>query len=102
VVAGNVRELENIIDRAAVLSEGSVISRTAIMLPRPATDAEGTFREAKAKLIGQFETSYIRGQLAANNGNVSRAARAAGKNRRAFFELIRKHNINVESIKLSS
>jgi transcriptional regulator of acetoin/glycerol metabolism len=37
--------------------------------------------------------------MVTHQGNVTQAARAAQKNRRAFWELIRKHNIDVRSFK---
>jgi DNA-binding NtrC family response regulator len=43
--------------------------------------------------VAQFETSYIRAMLQAHNGNITKAARASLKNRRAFWELMRKHNL---------
>jgi two-component system response regulator GlrR len=48
------------------------------------------------RIISQFERSYVEDLLVVYHGNISRAARAAGKNRRAFWELIRKHGITVE------
>jgi DNA-binding NtrC family response regulator len=53
-----------------------------------------TFRQAKAKAVAHFEAAYVSTLLARCAGNVSRAARAAGKHRRAFWELIRKHGID--------
>ena len=47
-------------------------------------------------VIDEFERSYIERMLAAHGGNVTHAAHAAKKNRRAFFELIRKHKIAAE------
>ena len=47
-------------------------------------------------MVRQFERSYLEQLLSANNGNVTHAARAAQKNRRAFFELMRKHSITPE------
>ena len=41
----------------------------------------------------QFERGYIERLLASCGGNVTHAAIQAGKNRRAFFELMRKHDI---------
>jgi DNA-binding NtrC family response regulator len=96
---GNVRELEHVIERAALLSVGPVIAESDIALPRQGSSAKCSFQEAKARVIGQFELGYLRGLLAAHGGNVTRAAQAAGKNRRAFFELLRKHNIDVQSFK---
>jgi len=52
------------------------------------------FNQAKAELIEKFETQFIRDLLLLQKGNVTRAAAAAGKNRRAFWELMRKHDID--------
>jgi two-component system, NtrC family, response regulator GlrR len=43
--------------------------------------------------VKDFERHYIERLLSECDGNVSRAARMAQKNRRAFFELMRKHEI---------
>jgi DNA-binding NtrC family response regulator len=97
---GNVRELEHAIERAVVLSERPIIRSEDILLPRMETSArEGSFQEAKAQVVEQFERSYIERLLRAHRGNISRAAQAAQKNRRAFWQLIRKHRINVQSFK---
>jgi two-component system response regulator GlrR len=58
-----------------------------------------SFQDAKAQVIRRFERTYLERQLRACSGNVSRAARASGKQRRAFFELVRKHNIDVEQFR---
>jgi two-component system response regulator AtoC len=47
-------------------------------------------------MIASFERSYLEQLLASHGGNVTRAAVAAKKNRRAFFELMRKHRIRSE------
>jgi DNA-binding NtrC family response regulator len=97
---GNVRELEHVVQRAVVLSEHAVIPGVDIGLPgRRATESPKSFKEEKAEAIAQFERSYIEGLLVAHQGNISRAARAAQKNRRAFWQLIRKHRIDVHSFK---
>ncbi|WP_419694207.1 sigma 54-interacting transcriptional regulator [Mesorhizobium muleiense] len=51
-------------------------------------------REAKQKVIVSFERDYIERALGRANGNISEAARASGKHRRAFFELMRKHGFD--------
>ena len=91
---GNVRELEHVIEGAVILGDGTTLTAGDLLLP----DAEGStapppFREAKASVVARFESRYIRKLLLAYRGNVTRAAQAAGKNRRAFFELMRKHSI---------
>jgi DNA-binding NtrC family response regulator len=96
---GNVRELEHVIERAAVLASGPLVLERDLAIPHSDSASRWSFQEAKARLIDQFEKSYIRSLLLAHRGNITRAAQAAGKNRRAFFELIRKHHIDVQSFK---
>jgi DNA-binding NtrC family response regulator len=58
-----------------------------------------SFQEAKNRMVEQFEKTYIKGLLLSNHFNISRSAQAAQKNRRAFWELIRKHHISVQGLK---
>lgn len=97
---GNVRELEYVIQRAVLFSEKKVIHDVDIDLPHQnAAECQESFKEAKAKVIEHFERDYIQGLLLAYRGNISRAAQAAQKNRRAFWQLIRKHRIDVQSFR---
>jgi len=95
---GNVRELSNVIERAVLFSRDSLILDSDLNLPDGAEQKEGaeSFRDAKARTVKAFERSYIERLLSANSGNVTRAAEAAKKDRRAFFELMRKHRITPE------
>jgi len=91
---GNVRELENVIQRVVVLAGHKTIGPDDIPIgDREAKLEEQSFQQLKAKAIDQFEQSYVRRLLLIHEGNITRAARAAGKDRRAFWELMRKHNI---------
>jgi two-component system response regulator GlrR len=97
---GNIRELENVIERAIVFSKESVIQGADIVLPRSETTAyQESFKVAKTKTISQFEKDYIKGLLLSNQGNITKAAKAAQKNRRAFWALIRKYKIDIQSFK---
>ena len=92
---GNVRELKHVIERAVLLTRSTAIDAGDIDLHAPDTargDAE-SFRAAKARVVESFERGFIEQLLAAAGGNVTHAAQAAGKNRRAFFELMRKYRI---------
>jgi two-component system, NtrC family, response regulator GlrR len=100
---GNVRELEHLVQRVVVLSRQSVIEACEIpVADPPVTPAPiGTFRHDKAQSVAAFEKHYLRTILQSHQGNITKAARAAGKNRRAFWELIRKHKISVDCLKPS-
>lgn len=94
---GNIRELENTVQRAVILSKSVVLDAADIDLP-PANAGLGnvmSFQEAKNRFI----RTYITELLENHEGNISRAARAARKNRRAFWELMRKHDISAERFK---
>lgn len=96
---GNVRELENVIERAVIFSRQSFIQKADIQLPPSGPSPQESFKTAKAKAVEQFERKFIQGLLLANGGNITQAARAADKNRRAFWELIRKHKIDIPALK---
>jgi len=59
-----------------------------------ATLGDESFRQFKSRIVAAFERGYIEGLLRRSMGNISQSARLAHKNRRAFFELIRKHGID--------
>lgn len=70
-----------------------------VRLRRVFENRHQTFGEVKAKLIAEFESQYVKDALAMQNGNVARAAAASGKNRRAFWEIMRKHKISAKAFR---
>ncbi|UHL63925.1 hypothetical protein LSG25_18160 [Paralcaligenes sp. KSB-10] len=60
---------------------------------RCATSKE-SFQAAKSKVVERFERAYITAALGRHSGNIAMAARAAQKHRRAFWALMRKHQID--------
>ncbi|HEX7312752.1 MAG TPA: sigma-54 dependent transcriptional regulator [Pyrinomonadaceae bacterium] len=96
---GNVRELENVVRQAVVMSPGELIRASDLQL---GSDAQSEARRpsrreslkaAKSRVIEEFERNYLSEVLDECGGNISRAARAAQKDRRTFFGLLKKYNL---------
>jgi two-component system, NtrC family, response regulator GlrR len=95
---GNVRELENVVRRALLMLPPESRNLDAFDIACPAVVAvdqpmNATFREARAKVLAEFERSFLVGLLDRHRGNVTRAAREAGKDRRALGRLLKKYEI---------
>jgi two-component system response regulator AtoC len=94
---GNVRELQNVIQQVAVLSDSEKIQPEdlPIMLAHPTiAGKQKSFAQRKASVIAEFEKHYLTDLLKSHRGNVTHAAQEAGKDRRAFGRLIKKHQID--------
>ena len=94
---GNVRELFNVVQRASLFSEGPLILPHHISLPVPdpaVDDLAHNFRHCRTRAIEEFEKRYVEELLRKHEGNVTRAAQEAGKDRRAFGRLKKKYRIN--------
>jgi two-component system response regulator GlrR len=100
---GNVRELEHAMARAVLMCTGDAIGPEELDLPQAGCPAPGTesFQSAKARAVKDFERLYIERMLLLHRGNISRAAEASAKNRRAFWQLIRKHRIDASRYRAS-
>ncbi len=93
---GNVRELEGVIERAVILTSESVLQPEnidLIDLVKSKVSEIGSFRDAKAQTIEQFERSYLTNLLSVHRGNITWAAKQAGKDRRGFQRLLRKYSL---------
>jgi DNA-binding NtrC family response regulator len=97
---GNVRELESVMTRALTFARSPILKAEDIQLPSaPAAQSAGprSLREAKTTTIDNFERRYLASLLIQYQGNVTRAAKAAGKERRSFQRLLRKHHLDRQS-----
>jgi two-component system response regulator GlrR len=95
---GNVRELENILTRAIVLCDREMIELRDLNLPDDGVVEENqSFQTTKSRVMQRFEHDFLATALRASQGNITQAARAVKKNRRAFWELLRKHGLLAEA-----
>jgi len=95
---GNVRQLRNVVERVVALGDGGPITISSLpselqtALPTGKGFSNGlsdpstlTYAEAKEEALLAFRAWYLDGLIDAHGGNVSRAARAAGVNRRTVY-----------------
>ena len=67
---------------------------TMALLSREGLSESCSFQDMKAKVIEEFERAYLSELLSTHQGNISKAARAAKKERRAFQRLLMKHGLD--------
>jgi transcriptional regulator with GAF, ATPase, and Fis domain len=101
---GNLRELENIIERAVVLATTRQIEVAHLPIhlqeggPIPMSSEEG-FLKAKERVVALFERQAIIRFMTEARGNISVAAQRAGITRRNFHRLLSKHSVNSRKFK---
>jgi two-component system response regulator GlrR len=86
---GNARELFERVRQAVRLAGDGAVSAEALLLAADGDDVP-SFKEAKRA----FETRYVVGLLRRCSGNISRAARLAKKDRKDFYDVIRRTGVN--------
>ncbi len=107
---GNVRELQGVLQRAVAMASGDLLEAHDLDLPetekpeltgptmalmsREGVSDNCSFQDMKAKVIEEFERAYLSELLAIHQGNISKAARVAKKERRAFQRLLHKHGLD--------
>jgi two-component system, NtrC family, response regulator GlrR len=110
---GNVRELQGVMQRAVAMASGDtleaqdldlpecerpeLIGPTMTLLSRGVMSDDRSFQAMKNQVIEEFERAYLSKLLSTHHGNISKAARAARKERRAFQRLLHKHGMDRRS-----
>jgi len=95
---GNVRQLENVIEQTAALSTTRMIP--AALVSQALAQESGflpSFNEARH----QFERDYLLKVMRLTQGNVSKAAELAQRNRTDFYKLLQRHDLKAEQFKIS-
>ncbi len=100
---GNVRQLENVIERAVIMEKGEQISsQTISVCLKPKTEVSFRYfvneniplKTLKEELIGNFEKEYIIRILRKHGGNISAAAQSAGLHYKNFCEKMKRYGIS--------
>ncbi|MGZ8434903.1 MAG: sigma 54-interacting transcriptional regulator, partial [Candidatus Binatia bacterium] len=109
---GNVRELENALEYAVTMAEGEVVTEELLFETRAPTAVisqesarrgdllavEGPLNSLK-QARAEFEKAYLIRLLEHCSGSAAKAAEIAGKYRADFYDLLKKHGINLQEFK---
>ncbi|MFW0846404.1 two-component system response regulator QseF/GlrR, partial [Cronobacter sakazakii] len=93
---GNVRQLVNVIEQCVALTSAPVISEALV---EQALEGENTVLPTFVEARNQFELNYLRKLLQITKGNVTHAARMAGRNRTEFYKLLARHELEANDFK---
>jgi DNA-binding NtrC family response regulator len=106
---GNVRQLENVIERAIVMAEGNTITtehfpfavRAEIAhpntpIPKNSKDLKEIKKKVREFAVESIEKSFILDALTRNDWNITRSAKDVGMQRSNFQALMRKYKIRIE------
>jgi len=94
---GNVRELENVIKRAVIVAKNEMLTDLGRFLVAPGAqapvDLSLPFREAKARVVEEFERTYVAGLLEAHGGKLTAAARHADMDPKNFSDKMARYGL---------
>jgi len=109
---GNIRELENMMERAyilessPVLSPGNfpseILSSSERSLAAATFDSSLTLTEARKKGLEDFEKNYLTELLAQNKGRIKNSAQTAGISTRQLHKLMKKYGLQKEYFRKAS
>ncbi|MBT0665216.1 sigma 54-interacting transcriptional regulator [Geobacter pelophilus] len=102
---GNIREMKNVLERAAVLTHDELIKLGNLPLVFAENYADGaselpdlrSFKNEREPHVLRVEKKLIQRYLSDSGGNVSQAAKLANIPRRTFYRLLDKHGLKCRS-----
>lgn len=92
---GNVRQLVNVIEQCVALTQSPVISASLV---EQALSQNSSYWPTLSEARDQFERQYLIRVLQMTEGNVTRAAELAGRNRTDFHKLLKKHELSAQQV----
>jgi two-component system response regulator GlrR len=92
---GNVRQLVNVVEQCVALTHSPVLS---VALVEQALSQNRSFWPTLSEARDQFERQYLIRVLKMAEGNVTRAAELAGRNRTDFHKLLKKHELSAAQV----
>lgn len=97
---GNIREIQNVVERAVLLTQGSSISLQDLPASlRGDSPAELSWQRVRQREALALEKPFLIELLRRHQGNVSAAAREAGMARKMIYRMARKFGIDVQSFR---
>jgi transcriptional regulator with GAF, ATPase, and Fis domain len=106
---GNIREMENLMERAYILEMTSILTPQSFpnelfdSVSKPDSSSEATFpilAEAREKGIDSVEKQYLKELLSRTNGKIRTTSELAGISTRQLHKLMTKHGIRKENFRL--
>ena len=90
---GNIRELENVIERAITIEDSSRITLTSLPKHIQTKAQSPAMNEAKALSLSEVEKEHIARTLQQTKWNISQAARLLDIDRKTLYDKIRKYGL---------
>ncbi len=106
---GNIRELENVIERAYILEKSSILMPDSFpaelfaaqdALSRVKMDTMLPLAEVRKRGVEEIERCYLKEILEKNTGKINKSAEAAGITTRQLHKLMLKHGLHKEDFKI--
>ena len=92
---GNVRELENVVERAVVIEDAHEITVASLPPHIKGVESQTERVDQEIKNLGQLEKEHIIKTLKATDGNRSKTARLLGIDRKTLYDKIKRYGIEL-------